>query len=328
MAAPARTDRSGGRGDPFRPLVMAVFVFVLMGTSSAALATTPQLILDRPGVGEYQPVRNSGWIAWQQNTRQRSRHYDVFVKPMDGGAKFRANAERRSGANGDIEGNLLVFQQFGRGHSGLRFVDLESHRRTRAPAAVNSDHWEYWPSMSGDWLLFGRLMDNGARRVILFNLSTGEERTLDRTRGEHAFLAPGQVNGDWAVWSRCPAGELCNIVRYRISTQVSHTLPNPRGLEQYAASVDANGNTYYAGGMGDCGTRVKLVRQLRGGPDAVLWRLPNGDDIGRTYVLARPRANRVLYDHFACEEPGESDAWQFMDLTSGFEDAASQTPSG
>jgi hypothetical protein len=332
MVAPAHTDRSGGRGAPFRPLALAALalalVLVLVGKGPPALAADPQLILDRPRVGEYQPVRRSGWIAWQQNTRERSRHYDVFVRPTEGGSKFRANAKRRSGANGDIEGDLLVFQQFGRGHSGLRFVDLQSHRRTRPPAAVNSDQWEYWPSMSGDWLLFGRLMRSGPRRVILFNLSTGEERIVDRTRGDHAFLAPGQVNGDWAVWSKCPAGELCNLVRYRISTEVSHTVPNPHALEQYAASVDEDGNTYYAGGGDECGTRVKLIRQPRGGSDEVLWRLPNGDDIGRTYVLARPRANRVLFDHFACGEPGESDAWQLLDRTSGFEDAASQTLTG
>ena len=73
---------------------------------------------------------------------------------------------------------------------------------------------------------------------------------------------------------------------------------------------------YYASRDSDCGSRVRLTRQPRSRPGRELWRLPNGDDIGRTYVLARPRTNRILFDHFACGEPGVSDAWQFLDPTS------------
>ena len=235
---------------------------------------------------------------------------------MDGGPAVRVNADGRSGANGDIEGDLLVYQQFGRGYSSLRFFDLSSNQRTTPPTGINSPQWEYWPSMSGPWLLFARLFGNGARRVILFNLSTSEQRVLDRVHGDHAYLAPGQVNGDWAAWSHCSAGATCEVVRYRISTGRAHTVPNPREVEQYAPSVDDHGTVYFASRDGDCGARVRLIRQRRGRNGRELWRLPNGDDIGRTYVLSRRRANRVLFDHFACGEPGVSDAWQLIDLTS------------
>jgi hypothetical protein len=302
-----------------RPWLGVLLVGLVAGslvTGPPALASGPSVILDRPRVGEYQPVRRNGWIAWQQNTSGRPRHYDVLVRPMDGGSTVRVNADGRSGANGDIEGDLLVYQQFGRGFSSLRFFDLASHTRTTPPQGVNSEQWEYWPSMSGSWLLFGRLFGNGARRVILFNLSTSEQRVVDRVRGEHAYLAPGQVNGDWAVWSRCAPGQACDVVRYRISTDRAHTVANPLDVEQYAPSVDDHGTVYFANREGDCGGRVKLIRQRRGRGARELWRLPNGDDIGRTYVLARPRSNRVLFDHFACGEAGVSDAWQLIDLTS------------
>lgn len=313
LGASASTRRRGGRGVQFRLLAPAVALTVALAAGSAAHASAPEVVLDRPRVGEYQPVRGGGWIAWQQNTRKRPGHFNLFMRPVAGGSKLRVNARGLNGANGDIEGNVLVYQQFRKKGSGLRFFDLTTHRRSKPPSDVNTEQWEYWPSMSGQWLLFGRLKRNGARRVILFDLFTGEKRVLAQVRGEHAFLAPGQVNGDWVVWFRCAPGSTCNIVRYRISTEESAIIPNPLGREQHSPSVDANGTVYYARGGGDCGNRVRLIRQSLDGSEEELWRLPNGDDIGRTHVQMRPHGNTVLFDHFGCGRPVQSDAWQIAD---------------
>jgi hypothetical protein len=292
--------------------MLAVTMTVLVATSSPAHAAAPEVILDGPRVGEYQPIRGGGWIAWQQNTRKRPTHYDLYVRPVPGGSKSRVNAKGLNGANGDIEDNLLVYQQFRRNGSGLRFFDLTTHERSKPPAGVNTEHWEYWPSMSGQWLLFGRLMHNGSRRLILFDLSTSRSRVLARARGERSFLAPGQVSGDWAVWSRCASASPCNVVRYRISTDESDIIDNPHGREQHSPSVDANGTVYFARGNGECGNRVRLIRERLDGFDEELWRLPNGDDIGRTHLQMRPRGNTVLYDEFSCGRHVESDAWQIV----------------
>ena len=294
-------------------MTLAVVMAVLVATASPVRAAAPEVILDGPRVGEYQPIRGGGWIAWQQNTRKRPSLYDLYVRPVDGGSKIRVNAKGLNGANGDIEDNLLVYQQFGRKGSSLRFFDLTTHERSRPPSEVNTEQWEYWPSLSGQWLLFGRLMHNGTRRLILFDLSTGEKKVLARVRGESASLAPGQVNGDWAVWSRCASESPCNVVRYRISTEESDIISNSHHREQHSPSVDANGTVYFARGNGDCGNRVRLIRERLDGSEEELWRLPNGDDIGRTHIQMRPHGNTVLYDEFSCGRRVESDAWQLVD---------------
>ncbi|MGA9160256.1 MAG: hypothetical protein WB297_05255, partial [Actinomycetota bacterium] len=125
--------------------------------ASDARAATPELLLGRNKVGEYQPVRGDTYLAWQQNTRQHPSHYDVFARPMAGGEKFKVNARQTQGANGGIDGDTLVYQQFKGKRSDLKFFDLGTRTRTSPPAGVNTDQWEYWPSFSGDWLLFARL---------------------------------------------------------------------------------------------------------------------------------------------------------------------------
>jgi len=294
-------------------LTLAMVIQCLISAAPNARAGGPEVVLGRPRVGEFQPVRGSGWIAWQQNTRKRPRHYDVRVQSVDGDSGFRVNPAGTNAANGDIEGDLLVYQQFEGGRSGLRFFNLATRERSDPPPGVNTDAWEYWPSTSGRWLLFGRLQKNATRRVILFDLSTGEAKRLAKVKGAGRFLAPGQVNGEWAVWSRCPSKSECNVVRYHIATGESVPIDNPRGLRYHAPSVDGEGTVYYARARSRCGDRVRLIRERLDGSSEELWRLPNGDDIGRTHAQVRPRGNTVLFDHFSCGRAAESDAWQLPD---------------
>jgi hypothetical protein len=289
---------------------LVVAVTALVAAAPPVSAATPHVVLDRPRVGEYQPVRGDGWIAWQQNSRKRPGHYDVFVRPVDGGSRVKVNIPGTNGANGDIEGDVLVYQQFEKRRSGLRFFDLTTHQRTVPPSGVNTEQWEYWPSTSGRWLLFGRLQHNGTRRIILFDLSNGDAKNLAKIRGKDAFLAPGQVSGDWVVWYRCPADSSCNVIRYQISTGESEIIANPHEAQQHSPSVGTGGTVYYARGRGRCGNRVTLMRQPLEGEAEELWRLPNGDDIGRTHAQMRPRGTTILFDHFSCGQPAESDGWQ------------------
>jgi hypothetical protein len=55
------------------------------------------------------------------------------------------------------------------------------------------------------------------------------------------------------------------------------------------------------------------MRQPLQGQAEELWRLPNGDDIGRTHAQVRPHGNTILYDHFSCGGAAESDAWLIVD---------------
>ena len=140
----------------------------------------------------------------------------------------------------------------------------------------------------------------------------GREEGARQGARRECVSCPGQVNGDWAVWSRCASRSACNVVRYRISTGQSDIIDNSHHRKQHSPSVDANGTVYFASGNGGCGNRVTLIREGLDGSEEELWRLPNGDDIGRTHLQMRPHGNTVLYDEFSCGRSVESDVWQIV----------------
>jgi Divergent InlB B-repeat domain len=307
-------------------ILMALTSLVVAATD--ARAATPELLLGQNKVGEYQPVRGDTYLAWQQNTRQHPSHYDVFARPMAGGEKFKVNARQTQGANGGIDGDTLVYQQFKGKRSDLKFFDLGTRTRTPPPAGVNTDQWEYWPSVSGDWLLFARLYGNDARRIFLFDLSTGDSRRLDGVRGAGSDLAPGQVSGDWAVWSKCRQGG-CDVIRYHIPDGTRETIPN-NGTRQHAPSVDPDGTVFFARANARCGGSVKLIRRPLQGGETVLWRISSGDDIGTTRTFVDPNGvTTVLFDQFDCDQATGSDAWAMgEDFTPGLTVTLSGDASG
>ena len=288
------------------PLVVAV-------AREARALTPPTIVLGRNRVGEFQGVKGDRFIAWQQNTQVRPRHYDVFARSLDGGGTFKVNAKRTNGANGSIDGDVLVYQQFARGKSDLKLFDLADRRRSSPPRGVNTRQWEYWPSMSGDRLLFGRLDPKERRRIILFDVSSRRQKTLAKVQGRGTFLAPGQVNGDYAVWSKCLSRRRCNVFLYRISDGTRQVIPNQGGRD-HAPSVTPDGTVYFARSGRSCGSSTRLVRYLPGGPATTLWRLPSGDDVGTTRVHPEPDGTTTLYyDHFACGRATVSDVWEIVE---------------
>jgi len=290
-----------------------VFGLVLPILTAAKATAAPELLLGRNRFGEYQGVRSDDFLAWQQNTRKHPGHYDVFARPTSGGDAFKVNAAGTQGANGGIEGDLLVYQQFDGGRSDLRFFDLGSKDRTSPPRGVNTRRWEYWPTISGQWLLFGRRAGDGSREIILYDLSTRDATRLDEVGGGDTFLAPGQVNGDYAVWYRCTRGTKCNVVLYSISDGVETKIPNP-GAFQYAPSVSPDGTVTFARSASGCGNRVRLIRYPLNGPTSVLWQLPTGGDVGTTRVHVGTQGNATIYfDNFACGHPAASDVWQILE---------------
>ena len=294
-------------------LATALALSVLAWEAPTGRAATPEVLLGRGSVGEFQGVRGDDFIAWQQNTRKDPGQYDVYAQPIAGGGRFKVNARGTSAANGGIEGDLLVYQEFEGDRSDLWFFDLTARSRSAPPRGVNTPQWEYWPSISGQHLLFGRLSGNGNRRIVLFELDTGDSRVLDKLRGAGSFLAPGQVNGDWATWSRCPADGRCDVIRYRISSGTEETLPNP-GREQKASSIAPDGTVYFARAKGACGRGVRLISFPLGGPETEMWRLPSGDDIGSTHIYVDPDGELTVYfDHYDCDQAAVSDVWEMVE---------------
>lgn len=282
---------------------------VLSGPSAHAQAATEIPVLTTPR-GEFQPARGDGVLGWEENTRKRPNDYHVLVR-RDGASPVRVNPGRSRAAMGDFAGNRLVYQQYRNRRSDLRFYDLDTGARSKVSEA-NSRHWEYWPSVSGDWLLYGRWnRTTGARRLFLHNLATGERRLLDRTKRGGAFIGPGQVAGNYAVWSTCDPR--CNVFRYDIASSITEMIPNP-GAYQRAPSVSQDGTVYFSRGGKGCGGSVALVRAPLGGPAEVLVQLQNVLDIRDTYAYTEANGSvDVYYERNACGKPAGADIYMIED---------------
>jgi hypothetical protein len=292
----------------WRVVGIVVVLIVLVPVPAYSAEEIP--VLTTPA-GEFQPARGPSHLAWEQNTSGTPKHYDVMLQP-DGKEAVKVNKNGTLAAMGGIDGSRLVYQQFRRGRSNLKFFDLEAMERGNPPPGVNKKRrFEYWPSISGPWLLYGGLSKNESRKLILLNLDSGERRVLDRTRTKKAFIGPGQVNGDFVVWSTCR--RVCNVFRYQISAGTTEKVPNP-GSYQRAPSVSPGGTVYFSRGGKGCGHGVSLVRYPIGGPEEILVQLQQVLDIRDTYVFRQSDGTiEVFYERNACGRPAASDIYRIVD---------------
>jgi len=299
-----------------RSLLLAVATAAASLTPLPAEAATEHPVRTTPA-GEFQPARGPNHFAWEQNTKAQPNHYDVLAQ-VDGGGPVRVNRGRTNAAMGGIDGDLLVYQQYRKGKSNLFLYDLNTGARSGLPRRVNSKKWEYWPSISRPWLLFGRWkMPKGARQLILLNLDTGEQRVLHRVGSRKAFIDPGQVNGDFAVWSTCPAKGRCQVYRYQISTGTRVQLGNP-GSFQRAPSVAPDGTVFLSRGAKGCGGSVRIVKIGPDGTETVLVQFPVGLDSRDTFAHTDPSGvTHLYYERFACGKRTGSDIYEVLDPEGG-----------
>jgi hypothetical protein len=268
------------------------------GTSATNFAVKAKVV--GTSLSENEPAASDGYLAWSQNSAAHPHQVNDYAQPW-GGPKFRVNALHTQGEMGGIDGTTLVYQQEvpSRGVSDIKLFDLSSHQRTNPPAGVNTNSFEYWPSISGEWLLFGRTLSSGKSRVILFNRTTRQARTL-ATSTSQIFLGPDQVNGDYAVWERTRFdGSACDVFRYRISSKRTIRIPNPNTKCQYASSVTADGTVYFMRSASfKCGQSVSLRAYP---PTRTLVSLPSGKDVLDTYAASDDNGSTtIFYDQGSC----------------------------
>jgi hypothetical protein len=286
-------------------LALGLVVATLLPATPASAATEIPVLTT--SAGEFQPAKGTNWLAWEQNTKEAPRDYDVFIR-RDGGPATRVNEGRSNAAMGGIDGELLVYQQFRKKRSNLVFHDLATGESAPLPDGINTRNWEYWPSLSHPWLLYGRLKKNGERVLLLHNLDTGEVRILDKTRRDNAFIGPGQVNGNYAVWSICR--RRCNVFRYDISAESWEKLSHPPTFQR-APSVTPGGTVYLSRGGKQCGDSVRLVRVGTDGSEAILLEVPDGLDIRDTYVYVEPNGStEVYFERSVCGRRTASDVFK------------------
>lgn len=212
------------------------------------------------------------------------------------------NGSRSRAWSGSIDGTTFVYQLARGSNSDIRLMDVVSHVKS-APTGINTRRWEWHPTVSGDWILFGReAADRNRWRVLLHNTSTDQTITLADVQGKTTRADPGQVSGDYAVWDRC-AHHVCNVYRYQISTGHTTKIPNTlTGQMQYYPSVTGAGTVYFAHSGDGCGRHVKLVEWVESQPLNILAEFGPGRDLTSTTqtVPDQVAGTDIYFDKYTC----------------------------
>jgi hypothetical protein len=261
---------------------------------------------------EDTPAAGPDHFAWAKWGPRTGGFWDARVQPEVGGS-FALNRGSTNGFLGGFDGDTVVYQEARGKQSSIVFFDLPSRTRSNPPPGVNTRLWEWHPTLSGDWILFGR-RDFRARidRVILRNLTTGETRIVNQIRtGPNRGSEAGQVNGNHAVWYSCTPR--CRVYRHDIAAMTTTVVPNPGAHHAYNPSVTPDGTVYFTRSGRGCGVAVRLVRASPDGATTVLTPIPRPWDSFHTYALANDDGTTsVFYDRRHCRT-GASDIFKVID---------------
>lgn len=248
------------------------------------------------------------------NPRPPLSRTDVYVRDESTGTTFRVNPPGTYAGTGGLDGSTLVIQLVRRGHSDLVAVDLSSRTLRPYPAWINTPEWEWRPTLSGRWLLFGRIdFATNTYAVVLADLRARTSRVLASVSGHAAYAAPGQVNGSYAVWTSCP-DNWCQVYRYDIRRHALTRMPNADyyASKQFGASVTRTGTTYFGTAGRGC-VDVRLVRFDRGRVSTLL-RFPPGTAFQYSFADDRRAAGtEILYDRVGCRRQDLSDIYRVTD---------------
>ena len=208
---------------------------------------------------------------------------------------------------GSVTGGGVILQATQTRDSDLVRYDLATGETVRVSDRTSDPRWQWRPSASGRWMLFGEhRVDAPAApwRVLLRDTATGEIRVLARSTSHCRCATPGQVNGDYAVWSAGPVGD---VFRYTISTGEILQIPNPSGVRLHAPAVSADGTVYYVASGRGCGVRVDLVRYEPDGTVTTLFEMARNREPIATSVFDETDGSATLYfDRTRCLT-GEAD---------------------
>lgn len=235
----------------------------------------------------------------------------VYVRDLRTGRTRKVNPSGTYAATGGLDGSRLVLQLIRGGLSDIALVELPGRRLRLLAPSIDSRLWEWRPSISGRWLLFGRI-DYGSStyRILLADLRTRRVVELDSVTGHGAYAAPGQVNGNFAVWTSCPAN-VCNVYRYDIARRRTLELQDPERYRhwQFGPSVTRDGTVYFGRALLGC-SKVSLMR-FRDGRVTTLLRLREGAAFQYSYAFDRGGGHAdVYFDRVGCKRSALSDVYR------------------
>jgi hypothetical protein len=245
---------------------------------------------------EYLARGNAETLIWTQRQSYRSGVSKVFAQGSGVGTG-QLNLPGTEAYAGGVDGTNIIFQQVTHANSDVVVYGYPTITR-KLYARINTFKWEYLPSLSRPWLLFGRVQRNNANREIkLANTRTKKVVTLDKTRGEKPYLSPGQVNGNYATWVKCT--KACSIYRYDAAHRVKKRIASARRESLFGPSVAKDGTVFYGRGEPSCGQKVRMM-MWRGGHTSTLTDMPAGQDFYSTFVYETKDEMRVIYDRLQC----------------------------
>lgn len=277
----------------------------------ADVSQTPVKVQPNP-IRETSPAASPTWFAWARTSKGHPHTYVLYEQAMGGaglptGPALQVSPPGTQGFPGGIVGNRLVYQLVSGSSSDIRYFNLSTHHRSSPPSGVDTASWEYTPTATNAWLLFGRFTAT-ASKVLLFDLSTHAVRTLASVplnRQGTAFAGPGQVNGDYATWFTCTPGTHCRVFLYDIAAGTTTPIARPTGAYDSSPAVSSTGTLYFDRATDNCGGSPELVQLPLGGAPTVLRHFTNGYDIGFLQTYNDGTADRVLYQRIQCASDQE-----------------------
>ncbi len=283
-------------------IALAGVLTVAVATAAGAVVFSAVPVKAKPNpVREFTPAASAAYLSWAQTSVAHPNMVNLFAQPIGGGTAVRVNTLNSYAYGGGIDGTRLVYQQVIKGQSDIRYFNLAGHTHSNPPPGVNSTQWEWSPTISGNWLLFGR-QGGGTDRVLLMNLTTRSIRVLMTQKEAAGWLAqPGQVNGNWATFFTCRAAAGCRVYRYDISGNAVTLIPRPTGKTDYMPSVASDGTLYF-GRSSDaaCGRLVTIQQLPVGGTPVTIHSFSAGIDMNETQIVNDGTNDVLYYTRYGC----------------------------
>lgn len=276
----------------------------------ADVTQTPVKVKPNP-IREDSSAVSASFFAWAQSSAAHPFTFNLYAQHMSGGLPagnaVRVNVSGSQGFPGGIDGTRLAYQQIVGRQSDVRYFNLSTHHRSNPPAGVNTPSWEFSPTITPTWILFGRLTSTKSN-IVLFNLSTHSARQLASVtlnRKGTAFAAPGQVNGNYATFYTCSPSARCHVYLYDISANEKTPVAQASPAWDTAPAVSATGTLYWNRSGSGCGNGATLMQMPLGGTATALHTMGKGYDLNYLQTYNDGSADQVFYTRVRCATSGE-----------------------